>query len=165
MKRLALAALAFISLAFAEDVKDITRHFDLRQPTCLTAQDLDNHLGGVLKGKGEQFKKAEEKYKVNALFLVAVAIFESGNGTSNRAKTKFNCFGLKGKSFKNIDDCIDYTAMILSSDDGYYYGRKKYTIEKVGKTYAPISDNKGNARWIPAVVSIMKKIHNMVEKS
>lgn len=158
MKQILIAVLAFFSFAFAEELNDITRQFDLRTPTCLTAENLDEHLGGVLEGKGELFKQAEEKYNVNALFLVAVAIFESGNGTSARAKNKKNCFGLRGKSFETIDECIDYTAMILASDTGYYYGRKKYTIEKVGKTYAPLYDNPGNKRWIPAVISIMKRV-------
>lgn len=143
---------------YAEEAKDITKSFDLRKPTSLSAEDLDKHLGGILKDKGVLFKQAEEKYKVNALFLVAVAIFESTNGTSNKAITRKNCFGLKGKTFETVDEGIDYVAMILASETGYYYGRKKYTIEKVGKTYAPAYDNKGNAKWIPSVISIMKKI-------
>ena len=160
MKKLIIAMLAFFSFAIAEELNDITRQFDLRTPTCLTAENLDKHLGGVLEGKGELFKQAEEKYNVNALFLVAVAMFESGNGTSARARNKKNCFGLRGKSFETIDECIDYTAMILSSDTGYYYGRKKYTIEKVGKTYAPVWDNPNNKRWIPSVISFMKKVYS-----
>lgn len=158
MKYFLILILSFFTFLYAEEVKDITRQFDLRKPTSLSAEDLDRHLGGLLKGKGNLFKQAEEKYGVNALFLVAVAIFESTNGTSNKAVTRKNCFGLKGKTFKTVDEGIDYTAMILSSPTGYYYGRKKYTIEKVGKTYAPLYDNKGNARWIPSVISIMKRI-------
>lgn len=159
MRKLLIALAAFFSFAYAEELKDISRQFDLRNPTCLTAEDLDKHLGGVLAGKGELFKQAEEKYNVNALFLVAVAMFESTNGTSNKALSRKNCFGLKGKTFETVDEGIDYVAMILSSETGYYYGRKKYTIEKVGKTYAPEYDNPGNKRWIPSVISLMKKVY------
>lgn len=158
MKYLLFLILSFYTFLYAEEVKDITRNFDLRNPTCLTVEDLDQHLGGVLKDKGKLFKQAEEKYNVNALFLVAVAIFESTNGTSNKAVSRKNCFGLKGKTFETVDEGIDYVAMILSSETGYYYGRKKYTIDKVGKTYAPTWDNPGNKKWIPSVISIMKKI-------
>lgn len=160
MKKILIAALALFSMLFAEESKDITRQFDLRTPTCLTAENLDAQLDGVLKGKGELFKQAEEKYNVNALFLVAVAIFESTNGKSNKAVSRKNCFGLRGKTFETVDEGIDYVAMILASDTGYYYGRKKYTIEKVGKTYAPTWDNPGNSRWIPSVIAIMKRILN-----
>ena len=160
MKKILIALTVFFYLAHAEELKDISRQLDLRNPTCLTAENLDNHLGGVLSGKGELFKQVEEKYNVNALFLVAVAMLESANGTSNRAITKKNCFGLRGKTFDNVDDCIDYVAMILSSETGYYYGRKKYTLEKVGKTYAPEWDNPGNKKWIPSVISLMKKVYS-----
>lgn len=158
MKYILFLILVFCTFLYAEEVKDITKSFDLRTPTSLTAEDLNQHLNGVLKDKGELFKQAEEGYNVNALFLVAVAIFESANGTSNKAISRKNCFGLRGKTFDTVDEGIDYVAMILSSDTGYYYGRKKFTIEKVGKTYAPVYDNPGNKRWIPSVISIMKKI-------
>lgn len=160
MKKLLIAAMALFSMLFAEESKDITRQFDLRNKTSLTAEDINKHLKGVLENKGEQFKEAEEKYNINACFLVAVAIFESANGTSNKAKTRKNCFGLRGKSFNTVDEGIDYTAMILTSPTGYYYGRKKYTIEKIGNTYAPTWDNPGNKKWIPSVISLMKKMLN-----
>lgn len=137
---------------------EISRAFDCREISEIKAEELDKQFTGVLANTGKNFKEAEEKYKVNALFLAAIAIFESANGTSPRAKNKKNCFGLKGKTFKTIEECIDYTAMILASPDGYYYGRNKFTIEKIGKTYAPEWDNPGNKRWIPAIIAIMKKI-------
>lgn len=158
MRNLLFILLCIFSFVFAESAKDISRNFDLRKPTVLSAEQLDNHLSGVLKGKGQQFKEAEKKYRINALFLVAVAIFESTNGTSNKAKTRNNCFGLRGKTFESVDECIDYVAMILTSPTGYYFGRKKYTIDKVGRTYAPTAHNRANTKWIPSVVSIMKKI-------
>lgn len=158
MKHFLFLILSICTFLYSEEVKDITRQFDLRNKTSLSAEDLNQYLGGVLKDKGDLFKQAEEKYNVNALFLVAVAIFESTNGTSNKAITRKNCFGLYGKSFNTVDEGIDYTAMILSSPTGYYYGRKRFTIERVGTRYAPVSHNKGNVRWIPSVISIMKKI-------
>lgn len=152
-------AVLMISLAITfANGSEISRSFDCRNTSSIKAEDLDKHFKGVLTGTGKSFKKAEKKYKVNAMFLAAIAIFESANGTSNKAKSRKNCFGLKRKSFKSIEDCIDYTAMILASPNGYYYGRKKYTIEKIGRTYAPAWDNPGNKHWIPSVLALMKKI-------
>ena len=155
-----LAVLMALLVSPLTSGSEISRSFDCRQVSSIKAEDLDKHLTGVLSNTGKTFKEVEEKYKVNALFLVAIAIFESGNGKSNRAKEKKNCFGLKRKTFNSIEECIDYTAMILASPDGYYYGRKKYTVERIGKTYAPTWDNPGNKHWIPSVISIMKKLAN-----
>ena len=148
-----------VLLSFS-NASEISRSFDVRQVSEIEAESLDKQFTGVLSNTGKSFKEAEEKYKVNALFLAAIAIFESANGTSVRAKNKKNCFGLKRKTFNSIEECIDYTAMILASPDGYYYGRNKFTIDKIGKTYAPAWDNPGNKRWIPSVISIMKKLQN-----
>ncbi|WKA57843.1 S-layer homology domain-containing protein [Planococcus shenhongbingii] len=46
-----------------------------------------------LVGTGKFFKEMESKYKVNALYLMAHAIHESGWGTSKIAQDKFNLFG------------------------------------------------------------------------
>lgn len=165
MKKLAvLMALLLVSFSSGSE---ISRSFDCREISGIKAEELDKQFTGVLSNTGKAFKEAEEKYKVNALFLAAIAIFESANGTSSRARNKKNCFGLKGKTFNTIEDCIDYTAMILASPDGYYYGRNKFTIEKIGKTYAPTWDNPGNTRWIPAIITIMKKLQkscDIIEK-
>ena len=152
-------AVIMLALVFSfTNAAEISRSFDCRNTSSIKAEDLNKHFKGVLTGTGKSFKEAEKKYKVNALFLAAIAIFESTNGTSNKAKRRRNCFGLKRKTFKSIEDCIDYTAMILASPNGHYYGRKKYTVEKIGRTYAPTWDNPSNKHWIPSVVSIMKKL-------
>lgn len=160
-----LQALLLAFLVLTGNAAEISRALDVRNASAIKAEDLDKHFTGVLAGKGKNFKEAEEKYKVNATFLAAIAIFESANGTSSRARNKKNCFGLRRKSFDTIDECIDYTAMILASPDGYYYGRNKFTIEKIGRTYAPEWDNPGNKRWIPSVLSIMKKLEKSVQNT
>lgn len=142
----------------------IGHHFDVRSKTHLTAQDIDNLLDGKLKGHGWKFKEVEEKYGVNAAFLVSIAILESGNGKSNKAKKRNNCFGLMGKSFPTVEEGIEYVAKIIASPTGYYYGRKKYTIDRIGRTYAPLRDAR-NRRWIPNVVTIMKRLHNSVAEN
>lgn len=148
---------AFILLGHITEAK-INKSFDVRTKSNVSHHDIEKHLDGKLKGTGAKFAEVEEKYGVNAAFLAAIAIFESGNGKSNKAKSRNNCFGLKGKTFKSIHECIEYAAKLISSPTGCYFGRKRYTIEHIARTYAPLKDGGGNHRWVPSVVSIMRKI-------
>ena len=94
---------------------------DLRKPTNYTAEELDkvyslmNIKGGRLAGKGAIFKEAEERYQVNALYLIAHSALESAWGRSQIAKDKNNFFGIaaydttpydSAKSFDDVDKGI-----------------------------------------------------------
>ena len=94
---------------------------DLRKPTNYTAEELDkvyslmNIKGSRLAGKGAIFKEAEERYQVNALYLIAHSALESAWGRSQIAKDKNNFFGIaaydttpydSAKSFDNVDKGI-----------------------------------------------------------
>lgn len=48
-----------------------------------------------LIGKGKFFIEVQEKYNVNALFMLAAAMHESQNGMSANAQTKNNLFGIR----------------------------------------------------------------------
>ena len=73
---------------------------NLNSRTNYTAADINRlySLMGAndskLAGKGETFKAAEQKYGVNALYLVAHSALESAWGRSNIAKDKNNFFGI-----------------------------------------------------------------------
>lgn len=153
LRKVTILLVLLVSSVFATD-----KHFDVRTPSKVSVETLNKNLKGVLKDSGEHFKKAEEEHNVNATFLAAVAILESGNGTSNKAVRRGNAFGLKGRSFSHVNESIYYTASIIASQKGYYYGRKKYTIAQIGKVYAPTWDAKTNARWASNVASIMRRI-------
>ena len=94
---------------------------DLRKPTNYTAEvlhkvySLMNIKGSRLAGKGAIFKEAEERYQVNALYLIAHSALESAWGRSQIAKDKNNFFGIaaydttpydSAKSFDNVDKGI-----------------------------------------------------------
>lgn len=94
---------------------------DLRKPTNYTAEELDkvyslmNIKGSRLAGKGAIFKEAEERYQINALYLIAHSALESSWGRSQIAKDKNNFFGIaaydttpydSAKSFDNVDKGI-----------------------------------------------------------
>ena len=73
---------------------------NLKSKTNYTAADLDRlyRLMGAsnsrLAGKGATFKAAEERYGVNALYLVAHSALESAWGRSKIARDKNNFFGI-----------------------------------------------------------------------
>lgn len=155
LKKILLALLLFTSPLLATNSS-----FDVRTPSNVTAETLDKNFKGVLAGKGEHFKKAEKEHKVNASFLAAIAILESGNGTSSKARNRRNCFGLRGKSFGKVEDGIYHAAATIAKKDGYYYGRGKYTIARIASTYAPPKHSKGNSLWAANVIRIMKRLES-----
>ena len=94
---------------------------DLRKPSNYTAEELDkvyslmNIKGSRLAGKGAIFKEAEERYQINALYLIAHSALESSWGRSQIAKDKNNFFGIaaydttpydSAKSFDDVDKGI-----------------------------------------------------------
>lgn len=99
----------------------------LRTKTNYTADELNRFVAAYrsaspLKELGAAFKQAEEKYQVNALYLLAQAILESNWGLSELAQEKNNLFGIKAydsdplrsaDSFASFEECIDYMAKTI----------------------------------------------------
>ena len=94
---------------------------NLKSKSNYTAADINRlySLMGVndskLAGKGATFKAAEQKYGVNALYLVAHSALESAWGKSQIAKDKNNFFGIaaydstpytSATKFDNVDSGI-----------------------------------------------------------
>lgn len=157
-----LCLLSILNLGYANT---INKSFDIRQKTSLTEEHLDSILKGKLENTGKFFKKAEENYNINANFLVAIALVESAHGTSNMIIKRNNAFGLKGKSFNSVEECINYTGKLISDENGYYYGRNKYTIDKISKVYAPNYDGKNNYKWSNMVIHKMKQAEKLLSIS
>ncbi|QHN50506.1 S-layer protein [Geobacillus stearothermophilus] len=102
----------------------------LRTKTNYTADELNRFVAAYrsaspLKELGAAFKQAEEKYQVNALYLLAHAILESDWGLSELAKKKNNLFGIKAydsdplrsaDSFASFEECIDYMAKTIVAE-------------------------------------------------
>ena len=100
---------------------------DMNKSTAYSADELESILNKAMKNAGIDpssskltgtagiFIKYQEKYGVNALLSLGIAINESGWGTSGIANKKNNLFGLNavdsspGESanyFETVDDCI-----------------------------------------------------------
>lgn len=116
---------------------------------------LDMFLGDAkLKGQGKTFLKAQEKYGINAVFLIAIAQLESATGKSDLARNNNNFGGMRsGKrwlKFKTPEEGIDKLAENLKRkyvDDGLV------TIDKIHARYAE------DARWANIVVSKMDNMY------
>lgn len=93
--------------------------------------------GGVLAGKGKAFYNAQQKYGIDAVFLIGIAKHESGNGTSKYARQYNNVAGMMGKNgplrFSSVDACIDKMAANLKEK---YINKGRKTINKIGEKYA-----------------------------
>ena len=105
-----------------------------RTKVSYTVGELNKYLStstpekSILRDKGYEFIQAQNKYGVNASFMVGVAMNESGKGTSSIATSKNNIFGLNavdaspGQSanyFKSVADCVNEFASHWMSK-GYF---------------------------------------------
>lgn len=81
--------------------------------TNYTGEQLDEYLAHIspdspLIGTGHAFKKAEEEYGTNALYLLAHAIHESNWGKSAIARDKNNLFGIGANDGNPYEDAWEY---------------------------------------------------------
>jgi mannosyl-glycoprotein endo-beta-N-acetylglucosaminidase len=136
--------------------RDGYQFIDLRKPSKVTALQIDhyinNNLSGrtsVLAGKGQAFINAGNKYGVNALYLAAHAIHESGFGTSSISLGKYNLFGfgafdatpfVGAVRFASIEQNIDYIAQEMKAT--YLNpGNWKYKGAYLGFSTRTVTDN------------------------
>lgn len=109
------------------------------ESTTISASELNSKLNGVLKNTGDFFVEAGKKYQINPALLASIAIHETGNGSSNAAKYKYNVAGMMGKNglktYDSIQDSIFDMARNLRQN---YLDKGKTTIADIGAKYAPI---------------------------
>ena len=107
---------------------------DLRVASNVTSEEIDNMLEGTkLHGLGSAFVEAEQKYGVNALYMMGLACLESGFGNSAFAQKRNNLYGWNAvdsnpnnaSTFKNKKEATLYVASKLQSnyltEGGVYY--------------------------------------------
>ncbi len=128
------------------------QYLPLYSKTSYSASDLDQFISkgftprngfkeSPLKGLGAEFKKAEEKYGINALYFLAHAIHESNWGTSQIAQDKYNLFGWKATdtnpsenatTFESFEDGIDRVAGEFIKPGYFNMSNWKYNGEFLG---------------------------------
>ena len=151
-------------------VKNPFLYKNLREPSNYSAAELDklysmmNLQDSPLAGKGATFKEAEERYGVNALYLMAHSALESAWGRSQIARDKNNFFGiaaydtspyLSAKSFDNVDKGILGAAKWIR-ENYIDYGRDHLGNKATGMNVRYASD----PYWGEKIASIMMTINS-----
>lgn len=113
-------------------------------------------LGGL--GKYSQaFYDAGRKYGVDPKLLMAIAMHETGRGTSAAFLRKNNAMGISPdgggpRAFSSVEESIDYAARLLKKN---YLDKGLTTIAAIGGKYAPVgagNDPRGlNKSWVNSV--------------
>lgn len=112
---------------------------NLREVSNLSKEQIYDMLeGNNLQSLVDSYYEMEQKYNINAIFLMALNIEESGNGTSSLAIYNNNIGGITSRyggwaSFESWSSCLDYIAnlldeMYLSETGPYYYGTSVYDV-------------------------------------
>ncbi len=117
---------------------------------------LENTLEGKLSGAANHFINAGKKYDIDPSLLSAIAIHETGNGSSRAANEKNNVAGMMGKnglrSYDSVEDSIFDMARNLRKN---YLNQGKDSIAAIGAKYAPVgaaNDPTGlNNHWTKGV--------------
>ena len=151
-------------------IKNPFLYKNLREPSNYSAAELDklysmmNLQDSPLAGKGATFKEAEERYGVNALYLMAHSALESAWGRSQIARDKNNFFGiaaydtspyLSAKSFDNVDKGILGAAKWIR-ENYIDYGRDHLGNKATGMNVRYASD----PYWGEKIASIMMTINS-----
>ena len=135
-------------------------------------------VNSVFDENAEYFYYAEKQYRINGVFLAAVAIHESGWGTSTIAKNKKNLFGYGAidsnpyggaYNFESYNEGIDLVARALVKYylnengteifDGNIANGKFYNgnnLSAVNKVYA------SDKNWANGVYKWMKYLYNKI---
>ena len=151
-------------------IKNPFLYKNLREPSNYSGAELDklysmmNLQDSPLAGKGATFKEAEERYGVNALYLMAHSALESAWGRSQIARDKNNFFGiaaydtspyLSAKSFDNVDKGILGAAKWIR-ENYIDYGRDHLGNKATGMNVRYASD----PYWGEKIASIMMTINS-----
>jgi beta-N-acetylglucosaminidase len=135
---------------------------NLTSRTFISANEIDALMAGThLDGIGQAVHETELKYGVNALFILAVAINESGWGSSYLAQSRNNLFGIcaydsntdAASSFGSKADCIDYFGRLIKNG---YFGDERTDLYSINEIYA------SDTHWSTIVGSTMNQLANQL---
>ena len=143
---------------------------NLTEKSNITRDRLEAKLEGTpLYDVAEDFILAEERYGVNAVFLCALSIQESGWGKSKLARNKNNIFGYSAynnspyssaKEFPSKSKCIMVVSDKLSknylTEGGKYYNGK--SLDAVNIKYSLDDNGKPNKKWNKNIRLLMKQL-------
>ena len=168
----------------SSQIQKLSFNMALNKPSGLSLEQFQKVLtdskdkNKVFENNAEYFYYIEKQYNINGIFVAAVAIHESGWGTSNIAKQKYNLFGYGAYdsnpyngaySFSNYSESIDLLARVFVK---YYLnpkGRSIYGGEVAAGTYysSPTLTGVNNKyasdkNWANAVYSHMEYLYSKI---
>lgn len=164
------------------NIRKLSFDMELNKPSGLSLEQFKKVLtdskdkNKVMENNAEYFYYIEEQYNINGLFVAAVAIHESGWGTSRISKDKYNLFGYGAYDsnpyngayeFSDYSESIDLIARVFVK---YYLNPKGTSIyggEKAsGKYYNGPTLTGVNTKyatdknWANAVYKHMEYLYN-----
>lgn len=106
------------------------------------------------EGNEQALIDLEKTYGVNAMFAMAVSTLESGYGTSSRAKTRNNYYGLElKKSWNGLYSNTQYWGNVIAK---YYVGCGRSSASSISTKYCPPN----SSNWASFVSSQMNKYYS-----
>jgi len=163
----AVAAVLWLSRGRAEF---ITVDTNIAVSSPYSAMQIDRALSRIgaseMVGLGAAFKKAEKESRVHAIFLTAIAVHESGMGTSRIAREKNNLFGwgaVDATPFDSAHSFVSKEAGILhvaSRLRAMYINEWKLTTpNQIGSRYA------SDKQWAEKVTYWARRLQNEIAHS
>ena len=116
-----------------------------------------------LKPHVNAFEKYGKQYGVDPNLLLAISLFETGNGTSNAFINKNNAMGISDESGPtaqpSVEASVEKMALLIGQSPTY---KNAKTIEDLAKIYSPPGasndPNKTNAQWPSSVRAKYKEL-------
>lgn len=164
------------------NIRKLSFNMELNKPSGLSLEQFKKVLtdskdvNKVMQNNAEYFYYIEEQYNINGLFVAAVAIHESGWGTSKISKDKHNLFGYGAYDsnpyngayeFSDYSESIDLIARVFVK---YYLNPKGTSIyggeQASGKYYNGPTLTGVNTKyatdknWANAVYKHMEYLYN-----
>ena len=164
------------------NIRKLSFNMELNKPSGLSLEQFKKVLtdskdvNKVMQNNVEYFYYIEEQYNINGLFVAAVAIHESGWGTSKISKDKYNLFGYGAYDsnpyngayeFSDYSESIDLIARVFVK---YYLNPKGTSIyggeQASGKYYNGPTLTGVNTKyatdknWANAVYKHMEYLYN-----
>ena len=153
-----------IGFSFKLPKAKVTKNTNITTKFNGTAEDLNKYLANTpLKGLGQHFIDVQEKYGVNALFLMGIIKTESGYGNAPAKGTKYNLAGLKrakkyGGGYQKPKSFAESVEALGSTIKRLYIKSGKITPDKVQRGgYCP-----GNPEWTNRVIEEWNNINDSI---
>lgn len=162
--------------SYKQRIEDLTKEvsynpYDLTVTSNVSKAQLDYVLRDTsLSGLEWAFIESEQKYGVNALFLVGLVANESGWGESHRAQTQNNLTGYavysnysRGAYFSSKEESILETARLISEDylDPNGQHHNGCSLWQVNIKYSQ-DNGQPNEDWSIAINSITNDLINKI---